>query len=90
MNTGLMAVGYALAMARNPRRWLPAVLVVQLGMEYLGRHLFGVVTSPLSEGDLAARLRFDATASIVTLFPSIADCRLLQPRSPGNDQKVIH
>src|SRR5262245_22810023 len=56
INTGLMAVGYALAMARNPRRWLPVVLLLQLSMEYLGRHFFGLVTSPLSMADLAARL----------------------------------
>jgi len=68
INTGIMAVAYALAMARNPRLWLPVVLAVQLGLEYLGRHLFVVVTSSPSQGDLTARLRFDATASIISLF----------------------
>src|SRR5262249_29411545 len=68
INTGLMAVGYALAMARNPRRWLPLVLGLQLGTEYLGRHLFGLVTSQPSMTELAARLRFDGTVSIITLF----------------------
>jgi hypothetical protein len=67
INTGIMAVCYALAMARKPRLWLPLVFAVQIGMEYLGRQVFVVVASPLSEG-LPARLRFDATASIISLF----------------------
>jgi stage II sporulation SpoE-like protein len=68
VTTGIMAVCYALAMARKPRLWLPVVLAVQLFLEYLGRQVLVVVASPLSEGELPARLRFDATASIVSLF----------------------
>ena len=68
ITTGIVTVGYVLAMARNPRLWLPVVLAVQLGLKFLGRHLFVVVTSSPSQGDLADRLRFDATASIISLF----------------------
>jgi hypothetical protein len=68
ITTGVMAVGYAMAMARNVRRWLPVVLVVQLGAEYLGRRWLGSVAVGSSTEVLAGRIRFDATASIMTLF----------------------
>jgi hypothetical protein len=66
--TGVMAVGYAVAMARNPRRWLPVVLAVQLGIEYAGRHWLGTTLAPAPWAEQADRLRWDATASILTLF----------------------
>src|SRR5262249_9173765 len=68
VETASMAVAYALAMARGPRRWLPVVLVLQLGAEYLGYRWLGARAAPLSEPALEARLRFDATMSILTLF----------------------
>jgi hypothetical protein len=68
ITTGLMAVGYALAMVRNPRRWLPVVLLLQLGTEYLGRRWLGGVASEAAADVVASRIRFDATASIVMLF----------------------
>jgi hypothetical protein len=68
LTTGVMAVGYALAMARDPRRGLPAVLALQLVIEYVGSRLFGARVPALDEGHLASRLRFDATMSILTLF----------------------
>jgi Stage II sporulation protein E (SpoIIE) len=68
VSSGLVAVGYVLAMRAGPRLWLPVVVVTQIGAEALGRPWLGREGPPLGDGELLSRLNVDTSLTIVALF----------------------
>jgi phosphoserine phosphatase RsbU/P len=68
LSGGLVAVGYVLAMRHGWRRWLPVVVLIQLGTEYFGQRWLSTPLPPLAASALKDRLWLDSTLSFVALF----------------------